>query len=90
MAEYERSRTMPALPEHVFDRAADITQLDAWLPDRLHVDVENPPAVTVHEDSTGQVDEGHDPGEQAVYEALDGSLGRLEEQVRIRVDNPAG
>ncbi|CAM5703537.1 hypothetical protein SGLAM104S_01816 [Streptomyces glaucescens] len=36
------------------------------------------------------VEEGHDPGEQAVREALDSSLRRLEEQVRLRVDNPAG
>ncbi|MEU3860017.1 SRPBCC family protein [Streptomyces sp. NPDC028722] len=137
MAEYERSRTMPAQPEHVFDQAANVAQLDAWLPDGLHVDAGDPPAVTVHEDGTGQdvpallrsqPDQmrlewgtrgqgsytgwlqvagigsgasevtvhlsffagGHDPGEQAVYEALDGSLQRLEEQVRMRVDNPAG
>ncbi len=54
MAEYERSRTMPAQPEHVFDQAANVDQLDAWLPDALHVDVEDPPAVTVHEDRTGE------------------------------------
>ena len=137
MAEYERSRTMPAGPEHVFDQAANVDQLDAWLPDALHVDVEDPPAVTVHEDRSGQdtaallrsepdqmrlewgtrgqgtytgwlqvagigsgasevtvhlsfFDAGHDPGERAVNEALDGSLRRLEEQVRIRVDHTAG
>lgn len=137
MAEYERSRTMPALPEHVFDQAADVTQLDAWLPDRLHVDVDIPPAVTVHEDGSGQdlpallraerdqmrlewgtrgqgsyagwlqvagigsgasevtvhlsfFEADHDPGERAVQEALDGSLRRLEDQVRTRVDNTAG
>ncbi|GAA3825585.1 SRPBCC family protein [Streptomyces chiangmaiensis] len=50
MAEYERSRTMPALPEQVFDQAADIDQLDSWLPNALHVHVEEPPAVTVHDD----------------------------------------
>ncbi|MBL1108563.1 SRPBCC family protein [Streptomyces sp. 5-8] len=137
MTEYERSRTMPAQPEHVFDQAANVAQLDEWLPDALHVDVETPPAVTVHADRSGQdmpallrsrpdqmrmewgtreqgsytgwlqvagigsgasevtvhlsfFDDGHDPGEQAVYEALDGSLRRLEDQVRMRVDPPAG
>ncbi|GHH00907.1 SRPBCC family protein [Streptomyces rubradiris] len=137
MSEYERSRTMPAQPEHVFDQAANVAQLDAWLPDALHVRVEDPPAVTVHEDLSGQdlpallraepdqmrlewgtreqgaytgwlqvagigsgasevtvhlsfFDESHDPGERAVGEALDGSLRRLEEQVRVRTDNAAG
>ncbi|MER6033871.1 MULTISPECIES: SRPBCC family protein [unclassified Streptomyces] len=137
MSEYERSRTMPAQPEHVFDQAANTHQLDAWLPRELHVRVEDPPAVTVHEDDTGQdtaalmrsesdqlriewgtrgqgsyagwlqvagigsgasevtvhlsfFDEGHDPGERQVCEALDDSLRRLEEQVRLRVDNAAG
>ncbi|MFF7974243.1 SRPBCC family protein [Streptomyces sp. NPDC007905] len=137
MAEYERSRTMPAQPEHVFDQAANIHQLDAWLPDELHVQAEDPPAVTVHEDDTDQdtaallraendqmriewgtreqgsyagwlqvagigsgasevtvhlsfFDESHDPGEQKVCDALDHSLRRLEEQVRLRADNPAG
>lgn len=138
MTEYERSRTMPALPEHVFDQAADVGQMDAWLPQDLHVDAgEEPPAVTVHEDRTDQdvsallrarrdqlrlewgtreqggytgwlqvagldsgtsevtvhlsfFEEGHDPGEEAVHTALDRSLQRLEEQVRLRVDNAAG
>ncbi|MER5860987.1 SRPBCC family protein [Streptomyces sp. NPDC059688] len=137
MAEYERSRTMPAQPEHVFDQAANTAQLDAWLPEALHVDAADPPAVTVHEDRSGQdmaallrarpdqmrlewgtreqgsytgwlqvagigsgasevtvhlsfFEAGHDPGEQAVNDALDGSLRRLEEQVRIRTDNTAG
>ncbi|MFF4014894.1 SRPBCC family protein [Streptomyces sp. NPDC001843] len=54
MAEYERSRTMPAQPEQVFDRAADVDRLDAWLPDALHVRPEDPPAVTVHEDRLDQ------------------------------------
>jgi hypothetical protein len=137
MAEYERSRTMPAQPEHVFDQAANVAQLDSWLPDALHVDAEEPPAVTVHEAGSGQdmpallrsepdqmrlewgtreqgsytgwlqvagigsgasevtvhlsfFEGGHDPGERAVYEALDSSLRRLEEQVRLRVDNAAG
>ncbi len=43
--------------------------------------------VTVH---LSFFEAGHDPGEQAVYDALDGSLRRLEEQVRLRVDNAAG
>ncbi|MGW2491974.1 SRPBCC family protein [Streptomyces sp. NPDC001606] len=137
MTEYERSRTMPAQPEHVFDQAANTDQLGAWLPDALHVDVEEPPAVTVHEDRSGtdqpallrarpeqmrlewgtreqgayagwlQVagigsgasevtvhlsffDDRHDPGEDAVADALEDSLRRLEEQVRLRVDNAAG
>ncbi|MFG2606366.1 SRPBCC family protein [Streptomyces sp. NPDC048514] len=137
MAEYERSRTMPAQPEQVFDQAADAARFDAWLPDALHVHVQDPPAVTVHEDRSGQdlpallraepdqmrlewgtreqgdytgwlqvagigsgtsevtvhlsfLEEGHDPGERAVNDALDGSLSRLEEQVRMRVDDTAG
>ncbi|WCN05635.1 SRPBCC family protein [Streptomyces sp. M92] len=136
MTEYERSRTMPAQPEQVFDQAANVGQLDTWLPRDLHVEPEEPPAVTVHEDRTDQdtsallsarpeqmrlewgtrdqgsyagwlqvaglgtgasevtvhlsfFDEDHDPGQPAVAEALDGSLRRLEEQVRIRADNAA-
>ncbi|MFF7356068.1 MULTISPECIES: SRPBCC family protein [Streptomyces] len=137
MTEYESSRTMPAQPEHVFDQAANLGQLDAWLPNALHVDAEDPSAVTVHEDTSGQdtpallrtapdqmrlewgtreqgdyagwlqvagigsgasevtvhlsfFDATHDPGEEAVLDALDDSLRRLEEQVRIRVDHTAG
>ncbi|MEV6834032.1 SRPBCC family protein [Streptomyces sp. NPDC051133] len=137
MTEYERSRTMPAQPEQVFDQAANVSQLDAWLPDELHVHAVDPPAVTVHEDRSGddtpallraQPDQmrlewgtreqgsytgwlqvagigsgasevtvhlsffegGHDPGEKAVSDALDGSLRRLEEQVRMRVEHTAG
>ncbi|MFE2051131.1 SRPBCC family protein [Streptomyces sp. NPDC059459] len=54
MSEYERSRTMPAGAEQVFDQAANVGQLDAWLPRDLHVEPEDPPAVTVHEDRTDQ------------------------------------
>ncbi|WP_435253359.1 SRPBCC family protein [Streptomyces tendae] len=137
MTEYERSRTMPAQPEQVFDQAANVGQLETWLPRDLHVEPEEPPAVTVHEDRTDQdtsallrarpeqmrlewgtreqgsyagwlqvagldsgasevtvhlsfFDEGHDPGRRTVTEALDGSLRRLEDQVRMRTDNPAG
>ncbi len=54
MTEYERSRTLPAGPEQVFDQAADLGKLDTWLPRDLHVEPEEPPAVTVHEDRTGQ------------------------------------
>lgn len=137
MTEYERSRTMPAQPEQVFDQAANVAQLETWLPRDLHVEPEEPPAVTVHEDRTDQdtsallsarpeqmrlewgtreqgsyagwlqvagldsgasevtvhlsfFDEGHDPGRRTVDDALDGSLRRLEEQVRIRTDNAAG
>ncbi|MFE0449720.1 SRPBCC family protein [Streptomyces sp. NPDC058914] len=137
MTEYERSRTMPAQPEHVFDQAANIDQLDTWLPEALHVEAGELPAVTVHEDRTDEdtsallraqrdqmrlewgtreqgsyagwlqvagidagasevtvhlsfFDDSHDPGEQAVGDALDASLRRLEEQVRLRVDHEAG
>jgi hypothetical protein len=137
MTAYERSRTMPALPEHVFDQAANVDQLESWLPDELHVQPEDPPAVLVHEDRADQdrealvrprpdqlrlewgtrddtgyagwlqvegtgggasevtvhlsfEDDRHDPGEAAVREALDRSLERLEDQVRLRVDNAGG
>ncbi|MFI1376612.1 SRPBCC family protein [Streptomyces longwoodensis] len=137
MSEYERSRTMPARPEQVFDQAAQVEQMDTWLPDALHVRAEDPPSVTVHEDRTDEdtsatlrsrpdqmriewgtrerggytgwlqvagvdsgasevivhlsfFDDAHDPGEDAVGNALDTSLRRLEEQVRLRVDGAAG
>jgi hypothetical protein len=137
MTEYERSRTMPAQPEHVFDQAANVDQLDTCLPEALHVEAEELPAVTVHEDRTDEdtsallraqrdqmrlewgtreqgsyagwlqvagidagasevtvhlsfFDDSHDPGEQTVRDALDASLRRLEEQVRLRVDHEAG
>ncbi|MFI8306754.1 SRPBCC family protein [Streptomyces sp. NPDC085927] len=137
MTEYERSRTMPAQPEHVFDQAAHVDQMETWLPEALHVDAGELPAVTVHEDRTDEdtsalfrarpdqmrlewgtrdqgsyagwlqvagigsgasevtvhlsfFDESHDPGAQAVGDALETSLQRLEEQVRLRVDNAAG
>ncbi|MCK8681116.1 SRPBCC family protein [Streptomyces lichenis] len=137
MTEYERTRTMPALPEHVFDQAANVDQLDTWLPGELHVRGGEPPAVTVHEDRTDEdtaallrarkdqlrlewgtreqgsyagwlqvagldsatsevtvhlsfFDESHDPGESSVHRSLDRSLERLEDQVRMRVDNAAG
>lgn len=137
MTEYERARTMPAPPEHVFDQAAHVDQLDTWLPEALHVSAGDLPAVTVHEDRTDEdasalfrarrdqlrlewgtrdrgsytgwlqvagigsgasevtvhlsfFDDSHDPGEEAVRDALDTSLQRLEEQVRLRVDNAAG
>ncbi|MEU3512320.1 SRPBCC family protein [Streptomyces longwoodensis] len=137
MSEYERSRTMPAQPEQVFDQAAQVEQMDIWLPDALHVRAEDPPSVTVHEDRTDEdtsatlrsrpdqmriewgtrerggytgwlqvagvdsgasevivhlsfFDDAHDPGEDAVRDALDTSLRRLEEQVRLRVDGAAG
>jgi uncharacterized protein YndB with AHSA1/START domain len=137
MTEYERSRTMPAPPEQVFDQAANVDQLETWLPQALHVHAEELPAVTVHEDRTDEdtaallrarreqmriewgtreqgsytgwlqvaglgsgasevtvhlsfFEKSHDPGERAVQESLDTSLRRLEEQVRLRVDNAAG
>ncbi|MFJ4675457.1 MULTISPECIES: SRPBCC family protein [unclassified Kitasatospora] len=58
MTEYERSRTMPALPEPVFDEATDPARLDAWMPRDLHVRVDDPPAVTVHEDRSGTEERG--------------------------------
>ncbi|GAA2883615.1 SRPBCC family protein [Streptosporangium fragile] len=54
MSEYERSRRIAAPPRVVFDRAGDVNDLDHWLPRDLHVRPEELPAVTVHEDSTGQ------------------------------------
>ncbi|MBT2386501.1 SRPBCC family protein [Streptomyces sp. ISL-11] len=134
MSEYESSRTMPALPEHVFDQAREVRRLDSWMPAELHVRAEDLPAVTVHEDTSGQdapalfraqpeqlrlewgtresgsyagwlqvagigsgasevtvhlsfFDEGHDPGAETVRSALENSLERLEEQVRLRVDD---
>ncbi|MER6346297.1 SRPBCC family protein [Streptomyces sp. NPDC001595] len=137
MTEYERSRTMSAQPEQVFDQAADVGQLDTWLPDELHVRPQALPAVTVHEDRTDEdtsalfrarpeqmrlewgtreqgsytgwlqvagigsgasevtvhlsfFEDSHDPGEQAVRDALDGSLRRLEERVRVRGDDATG
>jgi hypothetical protein len=137
MTEYERSRTMPAQPEQVFEQAADVGRLDSWLPEALHVDAGDLPAVTVHEDRTDEdtaallrarrdqmrlewgtrdqgsytgwlqvagigsgasevtvhlsfFDDSHDPGEETVRDALDSSLRRLEEQVRLRVDTASG
>ncbi|WP_087930198.1 hypothetical protein [Streptomyces albireticuli] len=134
MSEYERSRTMPALAEHVFDQAGDVNWLGSWLPEELHVRAERLPEVTVHEDRTGQdepalfrartdrlrlewgtresgaytgwlqvsgtgggasevtvhlafADERHDPGEEVVLASLERSLERLEEQVRLRVED---
>ncbi|MGA5443635.1 SRPBCC family protein [Streptomyces griseoincarnatus] len=54
MTEYERSHTMPAPPERVFDRAADVGRMGDWLPGELHVRAEELPAVTVHEDRTDE------------------------------------
>ncbi|WP_030183431.1 hypothetical protein [Streptomyces violaceorubidus] len=128
---------MPAQHEQVFDQAANVGQLETWLPRDLHVEPEEPPAVTVHEDRTDQdtsallsarpeqmrlewgtreqgsyagwlqaagldsgasevtvhlsfFDDSHDPGPRTVDQALDGSLRRLEDQVRMRTDNAAG
>ncbi|MEV5092231.1 SRPBCC family protein [Streptomyces griseoincarnatus] len=54
MTEYERSHTMPAPPERVFDRAADVGRMGDWLPAELNVRAEELPAVTVHEDRTDE------------------------------------
>lgn len=131
MSEYERSRRIPAPPQVVFDQASDLDGLDHWLPRELHVRPDGLPAVTVHEDDTGQnaralfraerdqlrmewgtrdddryagwlqtagigdeeseatihlsfFDEEHAPPGDAVDRALDESLERLAEQVRLR------
>jgi len=54
MTEFERSRRMPARADQVFRQACDVGKLDLWMPRELHVHAEEPPAVTVHEDETGQ------------------------------------
>ncbi|KJY43850.1 hypothetical protein VR41_01265 [Streptomyces sp. NRRL B-1568] len=137
MSEFERSRAMPALPEVVYDQACDLRRLEAWLPRDLHVRQEDPPAVTVHEDRTGEdaaamvrlqkdrlrmewgtretgryagwlevtgagsgastvtvhlsfFDESHAPSDGSVEDALEKSLDRLAEQVRLRADAPEG
>ncbi|CAL9319080.1 SRPBCC family protein [Streptomyces sp. R02] len=54
MTEYERSHTMPAPPEQVFDQAANVGRMGDWLPADLHVRAERLPAVTVHEDRTDE------------------------------------
>ncbi|WP_169981797.1 SRPBCC family protein [Microbispora sp. H10836] len=54
MSEFERSRRMPAPADQVFRQASDVGKLDLWMPRDLHVRAEEPPAVTVHEDETGQ------------------------------------
>ncbi len=54
MTEFERSRRMPAPADQVFRQACDVGKLDLWMPRELHVHAEEPPAVTVHEDETGQ------------------------------------
>ncbi|MFI2352756.1 SRPBCC family protein [Streptomyces sp. NPDC019443] len=137
MTEYERSRTMPALPEHVFNQASSVDQMDDWLPRSLHVRADDLPAVTVHEDRSSEdisallraqkdqmrlewgtreqgsyagwlqvagigsgasevtvhlsfFDEADDPGAEAVHDALDQSLERLEQNVRLRVDDGTG
>ncbi|MEV4440383.1 SRPBCC family protein [Streptomyces sp. NPDC049577] len=137
MSEFVRSRTMPALPEVVFDQACDLGRLDSWLPRDLHVHPDSPPGVTVHEDRTGEdaaalvrvdkeelrmewgtretgrytgwlqiagagggttevtvhltfFDEAHAPSDSAVEQALEQSLDRLAEEVRLRADAPEG
>ncbi|GGY35849.1 hypothetical protein GCM10010384_49000 [Streptomyces djakartensis] len=128
---------MPAPPEHVFDQAANVGQLDTWLPAAPHAQAADLPAVTVHEDRTDTgtsavlrarpdrlrlewgtrdqggctgwlqvsgigggasevtmhlsfADDSHDPGGTTVGDALETSLKRLEEQVRLRVEHTAG
>lgn len=47
MSEYEAHRTMPAQPEQVFDEASDLDTMERWLPHELHIESQQPPAVTV-------------------------------------------
>lgn len=133
MSEHERSRTVAALPEEVFAQASDVDQIETWLPRELHVQREEPQAVTVHDDETGRdnpallrirpeqlrlewgtrdderyagwlqvegigdgasavtvhlsfFDEGQAPPDHEVTVALDESLDRLAEQVRLWAD----
>lgn len=135
MSEFERTRTLPAQPEMVFDQVCDLNRLDSWLPRDLHVHPDDPPAVTVHEDRTGEDADAlvrarkeqmrlewgtredgrysgwlqvagngsgssqvtvhlsfhqgsQRPDDGVVEEALDKSLERLEEQVRLRGEGP--
>ncbi|MBH1933166.1 SRPBCC family protein [Streptomyces sp. AV19] len=53
MSDFERTRTIAARPEAVFERACDLDRLERWLPGELHVHADRPPVVTVHEDRTG-------------------------------------
>jgi hypothetical protein len=55
MSEYERSHTMPALPEIVFDEASDLDRgLDSWLPRLLRVPPARPPSGAVRACRPGQ------------------------------------
>ncbi|WP_431989897.1 SRPBCC family protein [Streptomyces albogriseolus] len=54
MTGYERSHTVPAPPEQVFDQAANVGQMGDWLPGDPHMRAERLPAVTVHEDRTDE------------------------------------
>jgi hypothetical protein len=38
---------MPALPEQVFDEASDLAAMERWIPRDLHIESQEPPAVTV-------------------------------------------
>ena len=124
---------MPGSAEMIFDVASDLGRVDSWMPRDLHIRPEDPPAVTVHEDRTGEdfaglvraqkdqlrmewgtrdsgryagwlqitpigpdtsevtvhlsfFDEAHAPPEGVVEDALDESLARLEEQVRLKAE----
>ncbi|WP_055586051.1 SRPBCC family protein [Streptacidiphilus griseoplanus] len=54
MSEYEAHRTMPALPEQVFDEASDLRTMERWLPRELHLEAQRPPAVTVSHGERGE------------------------------------
>ena len=133
VSEYERSRTMPGSAQMIFDVASDLGRVDSWMPRDLHIRPEDPPAVTVHEDRTGEdfaglvraqedqlrmewgtrdsgryagwlqitgigpdtsevtvhlsfFDKAHAPPEGVVEDALEESLARLEEQVRLKAE----
>ncbi|MFD7736176.1 SRPBCC family protein [Kitasatospora phosalacinea] len=88
MTDYERSRTVPALPEPVFDEAAGPGRLDAWMPRDLHVRAEDPPAAAARGDrggtdgpallpmEWGTRDDGRHPGWLRVA-GLDGGTSRV-------------
>lgn len=45
---------MPGSAEMIFDVASDLGRADSWMPRELHLRPEDPPAVAVHKDRTGE------------------------------------
>lgn len=66
-------------------RAASRSMAWTWMP-WLKASMQGPCRIWACHFLTGETD----PGEQAANDALDSSLARLEEQVRLRVDGGAG